>query len=232
MNIIDAVIITLFIVGFLAGFRKGAVKQAVTLAGLVLVIIGAYYLKNPIAVFCYKTFPFIDFKIFNGVSVVNILFYEAISFIIASSILTLLLRILLKISGVIETVFDATVILGFFSKIIGGALGLVEAYVISFVLLFFFNQPFINVTGVNDSKIGVYMLNNTPVLTDAVSGTINVINELYEMKDDYKDKDFEKKAVTKFLEYKVIEAKSLKILKDKNKINFNGIDELIEEYGG
>ena len=96
MNIIDAVIIVLLIAGFIGGFRSGAVKQSVALAGMVLVLIGAYYLKNPIAVFCYKTFPFIDFKIFNGVSVVNILFYEVISFLIAASLLTLILRILLK----------------------------------------------------------------------------------------------------------------------------------------
>lgn len=232
MNIVDAVIIVLLIVGFLAGFRRGAIKQAVTLIGLVLVIVGAYYLKNPIAMFCYKTFPFIDFKIFNGVSVVNILFYEVISFIVAASILTLILRIVLKISGIIEKVFDATIILGFFSKLIGGALGVIEAYVISFVLLFFFSQPFINVTGVGDSKIGTYMLNNTPVLTNAVSGTIDVIEELYNMKDDYNNKDFEKKAVEKFLDYKVIDVKALKVLRDKNKINFSGINELIIEYGG
>ncbi len=232
MNIIDAVIIVLLIVGFLAGFRRGAVKQAVTLIGLVLVIVGAYYLKNPIAMFCYKTFPFIDFKIFNGISVVNILFYEVISFIVAASILTLILRIVLKISGIIEKVFDATIILGFFSKLIGGALGVIEAYVISFVLLFFFSQPFINVTGVGDSKIGTYMLNNTPILTNAVSGTIEVIEELYNMKDKYNNKGFEKDAVEKFLDYKVIDVKALKILRDKNKINFSGIDNLIKEYGG
>lgn len=232
MNIIDAVIIVLLIVGFLAGFRRGALKQVVTLVGLVLVLVGAYYLKNPIAVFCYKTFPFIDFKIFNGISVVNILFYEVVSFIIASSVLTLLLRLILKISGIIENVFEATIILGFFSKIIGGALGIIEMYVVSFVLLFFFNQPFINVTGVGDSKIGTYMLNNTPILTDTVSDTINAIRELYEMSDEYNDEDFEERSVEKFLEYKILDVKSLKILKEKNKINFNGIDKLIEEYGG
>lgn len=232
MNIIDAVIIILLIVGFLGGFRKGAIKQAVTLLGLVLVILGAFYLKNPISIFCYKTFPFMDFKIFNGISVVNILFYEVISFIIAASVLSFILRIVLKMSGIIEKVFDATIILGFFSKIIGGALGIVESYVILFVLLFFFSQPFINVSGIDNSKLGTYMLNNTPVLTNAVSGTINVIEELYNMKDEYNDLDFEKNAVEKFLDYKVLDIKALKILKEKNKINFNGINELIDRYGG
>ncbi len=232
MNIIDAVIITLLIVAFLGGFRRGALKEAITLIGLVLVVAGSYYLKNPISLFCYKTFPFINFKIFNGLSVINILFYEVISFIIAASILTLILRIILKITGIIERVFDATIILGFFSKIIGGFLGLIGGYVIVFILLFFFSQPFMNITGVPSSKIGSYMLNNTPILTNAVSGTINVIEDLYNMKDDYNQPNFEKDAVEKFLEYKVIDVKALKILKDKNKINFSGIDKLINKYGG
>lgn len=232
MNIIDVIIIIVLIIGFLAGFRRGAVKQAVTLIGVMLVIIGAYYLKNPIALFCYNTFPFIDFKIFNGLSVVNILFYEAISFIIAAAILTLILRIVLKISGLIEGFFKATVVLGFISKIIGGALGIIEGYVISFVLLFFFSQPFINVTGVGDTKIGTYMLNNTPVLTSAVKGSIEVIGDLYKTTGEYNKTGFEKNEIEKFLEYKVISVKSLKTLKNKNKIDFKGIDELIAKYGG
>lgn len=232
MNIIDAVIIIVLIVGFLTGFRRGAVKQAVTLVGVALVIIGAYYLKNPLASFCYRTFPFINFKVFNGLSVINILFYEAISFLVAAAILTLILRIILKLSGVIESIFKATIVLGFVSKIIGGVLGIIEGYVISFVLLFFFNQPFINVTGVGDTKIGNYMLNNTPVLTNAVKGTIDVIGDLYKTTGNYNRNGFEKEEIEKFLEYKVISVKSLKILKDKNKIDFKGLDELIEKYGG
>lgn len=232
MNIIDAVIIIVLIVGFLAGFRRGAVKQAVTLIGIILVIVGAYYLKNPIALFCYKTFPFIDFKIFNSLSVINILFYEVISFIIAVSILTLVLRIILKISGIVEKIFKATIILGFISKIIGGILGVIEGYIIAFILLFFFNQPFINVTGINDSKFGTYIIKNTPVLTNAVKGSIEVIEDIYNMKDDYNKSGFEKKAIEKFLKYEVISAESLKTLKQKNKIDFNGIEELIIKYGG
>ena len=231
MNIIDAVIIIIFIIGFLSGFRRGAIKQVVTLIGIVFVIVGAYYLKNPIALFCYKTFPFISFKIFNGLSVINILFYECISFLVAASILTLILRIVLKISGLIEKIFNATIILGFFSKILGGVLGIIEAYIIAFVLLFFFNQPFIKVTGVNDSKIGTYMLNNTPFVGQSIKGTVKVIGELYEMKDDYNNRDFEQKAIEKFLEYKVLDVKSLQILDERNKININGADALIRKYG-
>lgn len=232
MNIVDALIIILLMVGFLIGFRRGAIKQVVTLIGVILVIIGAFYLKNPIAQFCYKTFPFIDFKMFNSLSIINILFYEVVAFIIAASILTLVLNIIIKISGLIEKIFKATIILGIFSKIIGGVLGVIEMYIITFIMLFFFSQPFINITGVGDSNIGIFMLNNTPILTNKVKGSVEVIEDIYKTKNDYNKSDFEKKAIEKFLKYNVLDIKSLKVLKDKNKIDINGIDSLIKKYGG
>ncbi len=233
MNIVDAVIIILLIVGFLSGFRKGAVKQAATLVGVVLVVVGAYYLKDPIAMFCYNNLPFINFKIFNGLSVINILFYEVIAFIIAASVLSILLRIVLKLTGLIEMIFNATVILGFVSKMIGGILGAISAYIIVFVLLFFFNQPFIKISGVSDSKYGTYILNETPYLSDAIEDTMKVIEDLYMLKDQYSSKeDFEYKSVEKFLNYKLIKVDAVKVLKEKNKLKFNGLDNLIKEYGG
>ena len=232
MNIIDAVIIVLFIIGFLIGFRRGAIKQTVTLVGFIVVLILSYLLKEYVANFCFRVFPFIDFKYFGAVSVVNIIFYEIVSFLITMSVLILILKLIITISGIIEKIFKATIILGVVSKLIGGILGIIEMYVITFILLFFFSQPFMRITGIENSKLSDAMLNNTPVLTSKVKGYIIVVKDLYNIKNNYLEKDFEYKSIEKFLKYKVIDVKSLKILKNRNKLKFNELDSLIEKYGG
>ena len=107
MNIIDAVIIVLFIIGFLIGYRRGTIKQVVTLVGFFLVIILSYLFKDFVAHICFSRLPFIDFSLFGAVSVVNIIFYELISFLLTLTVLSIALKIIIKLSGIIEKIFDA-----------------------------------------------------------------------------------------------------------------------------
>ena len=48
MNVIDIGIILFIIYGFIVGFKNGFTKQLVKTIGFILVIILAYYLKNPL----------------------------------------------------------------------------------------------------------------------------------------------------------------------------------------
>ena len=119
MNILDAVIIIFLIIGVLAVFRRGFIKQTVLLVGLVITLVLSFNLRVPISTFLYKHLPFFSFTgIFKDVSVLNILLYELIAFLVVFSILYLILRIVLKITGLIEGILKATIILGFFSKIV------------------------------------------------------------------------------------------------------------------
>ena len=102
MNILDAVIITILIVGVLGGMSRGLIKQVVLLIGLVVCLVFAFSLRTPIATFMYEYLPFFKFGgLFSGVSIINILLYELIAFLIIFSLLYLVLRILLKITGII-----------------------------------------------------------------------------------------------------------------------------------
>ena len=210
MNILDAVIIIFLIVGILAGFRRGFIKQCVLLVGLVVTIVLAFNLRIPVSTFLYKHLPFFSFGgIFKGVSVLNILLYEVIAFLIVFSILYLILRIILKISGLIEGILKATIILGFFSKIAGGIVGFIEGYIITFILLFIF------------SKLSDRILNHTPVMTEAVSNTSELINEIEELSDRYKNnsKDFNNEAIELFLKYKIVTQDNIDYLKEKGKLD-------------
>ena len=108
ISIVDALIVVLLILGIMGGLRRGLIKQAVLLVGLVAILVISFYLRGPISTYMYKHLPFFSFGgLFKGVSVLNILLYEVIAFLIVFSILYLVLRILLKISGIIESILKA-----------------------------------------------------------------------------------------------------------------------------
>lgn len=221
MNILDAVIIIFLMVGILAGVRRGFIKQTVLLVGLVVVLVLSFHLRVPISTFLYKHLPFFGFAgIFKGVSVLNILLYELIAFLVVFSVLYLILRIVLKITGLIEGILKATIILGFFSKIAGAIVGFLEGYIITFVLLFVFSQPFIKVTGIEDSKLADRILTNTPFMSSAVSNIKGVIDEVEELSNIYKNnsKEFNNKAVEVFLKYNIVTEENIEYLREKGKL--------------
>jgi len=221
MNILDAVIIIILILGIMGGFKRGFVKEVVLLLGLIAVLVISYYLKNPASTFLYKHLPFFNFNgIFKGVSVINILLYEVIAFLIVFVVLYLVLRVLLKISGLIESLLKATIILGFFSKIAGGIVGFIESYIIVFIILFIANQPFIRISGIEESKVARFMLNNTIILSGTVENTNKVVEEIYDLSNTYKNdgKEFNNKAIELFIKYEIISEENIEYLREKGKI--------------
>lgn len=221
MNILDAVIITILIVGVLGGMSRGLIKQAVLLIGLVVCLVFAFSLRTPIATFMYEYLPFFKFGgLFSGVSIINILLYELIAFLIIFSLLYLVLRILLKITGIIEKILDMTIILGFFSKIGGGIVGFIEAYILVFVFLFVCNQPFIRVTGLDSSKVGNFILDKTPVMSGAIEDTRKAINEVYTLTTKYKnDKNkLNQETIKLFIKYDIITEENVQKLREKGKL--------------
>ena len=221
MNILDAVIIILLIVGVLGGMSRGFIKQTVLLLGIVLSIIISFYLKNPVATFFYKHLPFFSFNgVFKGVSILNILLYEVIAFLLVFSIIYLILRVILKITGIIESLLKATIILGFVSKILGGIVGFIESYIIIFIALFILSQPFIRITGIEESWLASKILDNTPIMSESIKDTRIVVEEVYDLSKVYKNdsKEFNKKAIELFEKYEIITEENIEYLRDKGKI--------------
>ena len=221
MNILDALIIVLIIISIIGGLSRGFIKETVLLIGMILIIVLSWYLKNPVASFLYKHLPFFNFPgILKGVAVVNILLYEVLAFLIIISILYLILRIILKVTGLIETLLKATIILGFFSKILGGIVGFIEGYILVFIILFITSQPFLNVTGIKESRVANFMLDHTPVMSNAVSDYRTALKEIEDLKSVYKtdSKEFNNKAIELFLKYNIISEENLNYLVEKGKI--------------
>jgi uncharacterized membrane protein required for colicin V production len=221
MNILDALIIIFLMIGALAGFRRGLIKQGVLLVGLIVVLVLSFYIRIPVSNFFYKNLPFFNFDgVFKGMSVLNILIYESIAFLIVFSVLYIVLRVVIKISGLIEKILKATIILGFFSKLGGLIVGALESYVVMFIILFVASQPFLKVTGMEDSKLTPIIVNKTPFLSDSVEDFRFVFDEIEKIVTSYseEDVDFNEKTIEIFLKYNIITQENINVLKEKGKI--------------
>ncbi len=231
MNVID-VAIGLFILSFgVVGMKKGFFKSAVSLIGTLFIFMLAFYLKDPLADFISIRLPFLNF---GEIVSLNIVFYQFISFIIILSLLSIVLRIVLKFVGGLEKVLKWTIVLGIPSRILGLLVGLVEGYVLVFIMIFMLYQPFINIDIVNQSKLAPKILNSSPGLSNVINKTNNAINDVYkEIKDyNYSNKNALNLSIIKLLlKYEVINTNYLQKLVNADKLNINGIESIIKNGG-
>lgn len=235
MSVIDILIIGILVFGAFSGFKYGLVRSAVSLVGSLLIVVGAYYLKNPLSVLMYENLPFRTFGgIFSGITSINIIVYEAISYLICLVLLFILLRLIIKLTGILDKLIKATIILAIPSKIIGALLKFVEYYIYTFLILFicasipFFTPYF------KDSKVATKIVSDTPILSKTTDDAYNSVMDIYEIclkyqfKDNKKDGDYE--ALETLLKYDIISTESVKKLNEKKKLKIDNIDELIKKY--
>ena len=234
MNIIDVLIILIILAVGVNGLKNGVLKQLVSTVGFILMIIIAFYLKNPIADFLSLHLPFFKF----GDSVIasfNILLYQGIAFFIVVFILEAILRVILRITGVIEKILKLTIILGIPSKILGFIVGIIEGFALVFITLFILKQPQFNIDLVNESSLADPILTSTPVLSNVSKPLVETINDTYNLVMERKeekitDKELDYKTIDLMLKHKVITPEYVRKLVDKNKIKLDGIDALINQY--
>ncbi len=173
MNLVDAILIVLLIIGIIDGFRLGAVRSIVGFFGTILVFFLSWVLKSPLAEVLIKTLPQL-----GGNSAISVLIYHIISFIVLLIIFSLIYRVILKLTNVVEKVMDATIILGFISKIIGGVFGFIKMYIFLFIVLFILS--IFNFSFLSNSKVNRFILDKTPLLAPVVEDTWHAIKDVYE----------------------------------------------------
>lgn len=235
MNLsITSVIIILFILlGGVIGFKEGAIKKTASIIGLLLVVILSFILKNHLSVFFYENLPFIDFwGVFKGIQVLNILFYEMIAFLLIASVLMIVYKIIIALTGLIENILKATIILSIPSKILGFFVGMLEAYIWIYIVLFILTLPIFNIKDIYNSKTAMHILENTPVLSKYTEKTVEIYNDLYEVidnRDNKTNKELNEETMELMLEYEIITPESARKLIDKNKVEVNN-DDFIDKY--
>ena len=236
MNIIDILIILFIILGAFVGFRRGFTKSLVNFIGVVLVVIIAYFLKNPVSEFLMSFCPFFNFGgLVKGVTVLNIAVYEIIAFILVFSLLMIGLKALLFATGIFETILKFTIVLGIPSKILGAIVGIIENYIIVFFVLYLLSMPnFVDVDFVKDSKYREPILKNTPLLSNIADSSLRVLDEFKGLADKYtqteNSNDFNLETLDLFLKYKVVTVDTVKKLDESGKISIEGIEKVIDKY--
>lgn len=235
MNIIDVVIILLILSGAAIGFKRGFTRQVVSSIGMILVVVLAFLLKNPLSIFLYEHLPFFKFGgILKGVTVLNIFIYEMIAFLIVMSILIIVLKVLISATKIFETLLKFTVILTLPSKIGGMIVGIIESYVWTFLLLFVLTLPFFKIPEFENSSLKNKIVNGTPILSNFTEKTTTVVTEFLSLKEKYETtpnaSEFNRETLDLFLKYDVITVDSVIILRDRDKIKMDNLDELINKY--
>lgn len=225
MNVVDVIIIALLVVGGVAGFKAGVIKKLTDFIGMFVVIILAFYLKNYISVIMYENLPFFNFfGLINGIDVLNILLYEVIAFLVIFIALLFVLKVVLMLTGLVEKILKATVILSIPSKLLGIVVGVIEMYVYLFLILVIVSLPIFDSSFLKDSKMNNFILNNTPVLSGVSEEIIDIYGDVYNIIDNRKNKTNEQlneEILKVLIDKKVVTKESAKKLVDKNKIHIN-----------
>ncbi len=236
-TIVDACIILILGIGAIVGFKRGVIQSAAQFLGTLAVIIIAYYLKNPVSEFFYTYLPFFNFSgALEGVTVLNIIIYEAIAYIVIILLLWAILRVIIVITGLLELILKMTVVLSIPSKLLGIIFGLAEAYIVLFVILFCANQIFMANNQKIDSKYANVILNNTPLLSEKVSNAYNSVDEVVSMASKYQDtedkNEYNKEALDILLKNKFITVDAATKLIEKEKLEITGAEEILNKYKG
>lgn len=225
MNVVDVIIIALLILGGVAGFKAGVIKKLTDFIGMFVVIILAFYLKNYISVIMYENLPFFNFfGLINGIDALNILLYEVIAFLAIFIALLFVLKVILMLTGLVEKILKATVILSIPSKLLGIVVGVIEMYVYLFLILVIVSLPIFDSSFLKDSKMNNFILNNTPVLSGVSEEIIDIYGDVYNIIDNRKNKTNEQlneEILKVLIDKKVVTKESAKKLVDKNKIHIN-----------
>jgi len=233
ISIIDAIVILFILLCGVIGFKEGVIKKLSSVIGLVLVVVIAFSLKGKISVYFYENLPFFNFwGVFKGVQALNIIFYEMLAFVIIASVLMIAYNILLGITGLIEKLLKATVILSIPSKILGFIVGLIEGYVWTYIILFIITLPIFNVPGIHEAKTTNYILKETPILSKYTEKTLDIYNNVYTIVSERKDKTNEQineESLDLMLKYDIITIDSAEKLIDKNRIEVSD-KSFLEEY--
>ena len=235
LTILDAIIILTLLAGAVLGFKKGVIKSAVTLIGTIAAVIIAYMLKNPISSYMYNIFPFFNFSgALEGVTVLNIVIYEVLAFLIAFSVVGIILRIIIKISGIIESILKATIILGIPSKLLGLVFGFFEACILVFVVLFVFAQFSFSASLIRESKWATTIVSKIPFVSNIASNSFNSVTEIIDLQEKYKnnsDKNaYNLEALDILLKHEVVTINSATKLIETGKLKINGAEVVLQKY--
>ncbi len=225
LNVIDVVIVLLILCAGVVGMKRGVFKELVMTVGYLILIVASLILKNPVAEFLSLKLPFFDFPgKFQGLVVLNIFLYQLIAFILVFAVLSIIFNIVLAITKGFEKLLNLTIILGAFSKFLGLIVGLINGYILVFIMCVVLSYPFFNQSVIAESKLRDKIVTSTPVLSHIAKDMNESIDEIVELTktDIVNDKDkFNTQSIEIMLKNKLITEEYVQKLVDAGKITLS-----------
>ncbi|MEL3974278.1 CvpA family protein [Rossellomorea oryzaecorticis] len=169
---LDLVLLIILLVGFFTGLRRGFILQAVHMTGFIIAFIVAYIYYDQLAP---KLTLWIPYPVLDEQSKLNMIFEmtnmdQAYYRVIAFAMIFFAVKIIVHVLGSMLDFLAHLPILKQLNVIGGGLLGLIETYLIIFIILFIaVLLPIETVQSfINDSFIAQAMVKHTPVFSEMV----------------------------------------------------------------
>lgn len=237
MNILDIIIVLILIMCAIVGFKRGAIKEIVSLVGIILVFVISFSLKGVLGNLLCKFLPFFNFAgSIEGLTVLNILLYQLIAFLIIYSLLYSVYMIVVKLSGVVQKLVHMTVVLWLPSKVIGAIVAALTGYIVIFAILLVLLIPLKNSSLFAESSIANYIIYESPVLSSSAEGISSSINEVYQLGEDVSHKrisvnEANLETMDILLKYDIVSPEVARDLVRLDKLDdISGIDKVIRRY--
>ncbi len=237
LNVFDIGIILLLVMFIIVGFKNGAIRELFALVGIIVVFVLSYALKGILGNILCIVLPFFKITgVVEGLSVMNILLYQAIAFMIVFAILLTLYEILLKVSKIIQKIVNLTIILILPSKILGGIIAFVKGWIVLFAVFLCLMIPLKNAEIFTSSTMVNKIIYNTPVLSTHSSNFINSVEEIYNLEKQVSNKEISKndanlKTLDLMLKHKIVDKKTVEQLVKLHKLDdVSNIESVLNKY--
>lgn len=237
LNVFDIGIILLLVMFIIVGFKNRAIRELFALVGIIVVFVLSYSLKGILGNILCIVLPFFKITgVVEGLSVMNILLYQAIAFMIVFAILLTLYEILLKVSKFIQKIVNLTIILILPSKILGGIIAFVKGWIVLFAVFLCLMIPLKNTELFTSSTMVNKIIYNTPVLSSHSSNFINSVEEIYNLEKQLSNKEISKneanlKTLDLMLKHKIVDKSTVEQLVKLHKLDdVSNIESVLNKY--
>ena len=237
LNIFDLGIILLLIMFLIVGFKNGVIREAFALIGIIAVFILSFVFKGLLGNLMCIILPFFKLSgVIEGFSVINILIYQIIAFMLVFAILLTIYEIFLKISKFIQKLVNLTIILILPSKLLGAVVSLIKGVIVLFAVFIVLMIPLKNSELFTGSTMVNQILYKTPILSQSSNNYINTVEEIYNLAEKVSNKeistnDANLELLDMMLKHKIVNKSTVESLVKLHKLDdVNNIETVLQKY--
>lgn len=169
---LNILLLVLLIGGIIVGAKRGFVVQLIHMVGFVIALVAAYKYYKPLSEYFVLWIPYpainenSQFTLVVDQLDLDQTFYQLLAFAVIFFVVKFALQLLASMFDFLKYL----PVLGFFSKILGAALGFIEAYILLFIFVYVFALlPMDAVQNqIENSGIAQAMLEHTPYFSEKV----------------------------------------------------------------